>query len=204
MEGTNQGKLIILTGPTASGKDAIMHLLLKLHPDYERIITSTTRKPRDLERNGIDYNFISKEQFEEMDSQGEFLEKNRYAENFYATPKKEFQKVLDGKTIVWRIDPTMAARAKEFFKTEFDEPIANKLTSKTIVIYIYSNPEAMRERLSRRGMEVADVERRIEQDTRNWDECKEKFDEVVENEEGQLDETVKKVISIIEKLNTTS
>ena len=198
METQQKGKLIIICGPTASGKDAIMHNLLKLHPDYERIVTSTTRPPRDLERDGIDYNFISKEDFQKQEGNRDFIEVNEYAQNLYGTPKSEFQKVLDGKTIIWRVDPTMAARAKDFFKTSFPKDEGEELSKRTLVIYVYSEPEIIKQRLAARGMDDEEVNRRITQDTKNWEECKDKFDFVVENLEGELDETVKKIIDIIQ------
>jgi guanylate kinase len=199
MQPGNLGKLIILTGLTASGKDAIMHQLLKLHPDIERIITATTREKREVEREGIDYNFVSREEFERKNDLGEFLEINIYSGNFYGTPKSEFQKVLDGKTIIWRIDPTMAARAKEFFKTSFDGDMGGKLSQNTLVICVNSSWETLQKRLSRRGLSIDEVKQRIEQDKLNWENCKDKFDYIVENEEGKLSETVKKIVEIIEK-----
>lgn len=198
MEESKAGKLIIICGPTASGKDAIMHRLLKLHPDFERIVTSTTREPRDLERDGIDYTFISKEEFMRQDAEGKFLEMNEYSGNLYGTPLSEFQKVLDGKTIIWRVDPTMAARAKEFFKVSFPGEEGEELARRALVIYIHSEPQIIKQRLTNRGMDSKDAEQRIVQDTKNWQECKDKFDIVVENEEGKLDETVQKIIKLIE------
>lgn len=190
--------LIIICGPTASGKDAIMHSLLKLHPNYERIITSTTRAPRDLERNGVDYSFISKEDFIEKDGKGEFIEINEYSGNLYGTPKSEFQKVLDGKTIIWRVDPTMAARAKGFFAVSFPGKDGQELAKKTLVVYIQSEPQIIEQRLRERGMDEKEIGRRITQDKANWEACKDKFDYIIENEEDKLEETVGKITQIIE------
>jgi len=198
MEPATKGKLIIICGPTASGKDAIMHRLLKLHPDYERIVTTTTREPRDLERDGIDYTFTSQEEFKSKENKGDFLEVNEYAENFYGTPKSEFQKVLDGKTIIWRVDPTMAGRAKEFFKSAFNGEKGEELSKRTLVIYINSEPLVIKERIKERGMDSDEIERRLAQDTKNWDDCKDKFDFIIDNEDGKLDETVNKITAIIE------
>lgn len=184
------GKLIILTGPTASGKDAIMHKLLKNNPSYLRIITATTREPRKFEQEGIDYYFLSEESFKEKEQNGEFLETNLYSGNLYGTPKSEFKKALDGNTVIWRVDATMAARAKDFLDSEIAE--------RTLVIYINSRLEFLHKRLSKRGMSEEEIQRRIKQDSDNWEACREKFDKVVFNEEDRLDETVEEVAKIIE------
>ncbi len=192
------GKLIIITGPTASGKDAIMHHLLKENPGFLKIVTATTRSPRRFEKEGVDHYFLSRQRFDEMKQKGELLETNEYSGNLYGTPKSEFEKTSGSSSVLWRVDATMAARAKDFFNEHFERERAQKLAGKTAVIYIDSPEEFLRGRLKRRGMPDEEVERRIAQDRKNWEACKDKFDHVLLNEEGKLEETIKKVVEIIQ------
>lgn len=192
------GKLIIITGPTAAGKDAIMHQLLKQNPKFQRIITTTTRSPRKLEREGIDYYFVSLEVFKEMEEKEKFLETNQYGGNWYGTPKNEFKKVFDGYTTIWRVDPTMAGRAKEFFQKAFSSEEAKQLVYSTLVIYLDSPIAILHDRLMRRGMREESILNRMNQDKGNWEKYKERFDHVIQSH-GQVEETASKVTEVIDQ-----
>lgn len=176
--------LIILTGPTASGKDTIMHRLLEHYPQMQKVVTTTSRKMRGNEQNGIDYNFISLDEFKAKIEQEELIEWVSYGGNFYGTEKEVIQAMLN-KDAIWRIDPSRAGRVKE-------------LVNSPLVIYIKITEEEARERLKKRSLSDEEINKRLEQDAEFWQQYKDQYDYVVENPSGKLDETVREIIEIIE------
>jgi|SRR3989344_5810666 len=178
--------LIVLTGPTASGKDTIMRNLLKRFPKLQKIITTTSRKIRSGEQNGLDYYFISEEEFRQKIDQGEFIEHVKYGDNFYGTEKK-FIDASQGKDIIWRIDPSRAGQIRELIKSR-----------DILVIYISISEKESRERLKQRHLSNEEIEKRLIQDKKDWEEYKDKYDFVVENPQGKLNETVDKILQIVE------
>ena len=180
------GFLLILTGSSASGKNTISKKILAKYPNFSKVITTTTRTPRPGETNGVDYYFTDPKKFKEMVKTGEIMEYAQYSGNFYGTSKSQIQQVLEGKDLIWIIEATMASKAKEFF------PSYN-----TLVIYIsLPENEAIR-RLTTRGMNEEVIQQRLEQDRINWQNLKEKFEFVIANNDGHLDETVEKVIKLL-------
>lgn len=106
-----KGKLIVITGPSGVGKGTIVRSLLQRHPELCLSISTTTRKPRSGEIEGVDYYFTSREEFELAIAEGEFLEWAEYAGNYYGTPKTRVQKLLDcGKLVLLEIE-LLGARA---------------------------------------------------------------------------------------------
>lgn len=77
--------LFIISGPSGSGKTTLCNRLLKDMPELYRIITYTTRAPREGEINGTDYVFVSQEKFIQLNEQHQFLETNNYNQNWYGT-----------------------------------------------------------------------------------------------------------------------
>ena len=84
----NKGVVFIISGPSGSGKDTLMVELFKKRPEIKFSISSITRGMREGEVEGVKYNFISKEQFEQMIKEDKLLEYNSYVGNYYGTPKK--------------------------------------------------------------------------------------------------------------------
>lgn len=100
-----KGLLILISGPSGTGKGTVCDLLRQKHPEISYSISATTRQPRPGERDGVNYYFYTKEKFREMIDQGQLLEWAEVYGNFYGTPK---QKVLDrleaGEDILLEID----------------------------------------------------------------------------------------------------
>jgi len=87
-------KVLIFSAPSGSGKTTIVHHLLKIFPQLEFSISATNRAPRGEEKNGVDYYFLSTEEFQKKIAQNEFLEwENVYAEKYYGTPKSEAERI---------------------------------------------------------------------------------------------------------------
>lgn len=174
--------LIILTGKTASGKDTVKEAFLAKYPNFKRVTTSTSRAPREGEKDGIDYYFLSKKEFEEKLNNNEFLEYVEYGGNYYGT---ESSQIKPGEDLIWKIDPSMAGKAKQVFP-------------ESIIIYITTDDEIVLRRLKERGFSNEETERRMQDDQKFWDLYHDKYDYIVENAPGKLEETLEKIISIIE------
>lgn len=192
------GHLIILTGKTASGKDTIMQLLLSKYPNLQRVVSTTSRLKRDNEEDGKDYYFLTREEFNKKVSGGEFIEYVEYGGNLYGTQKSQVAKALDT-DLIWRIDPSRAGQIRDFIKSAFDPQTAQKLLSKALVIHLTVSDQVILERLQKRNLGTEEIQKRMQQDREFWEQYKDKYDFVVENVPGKLNETLDKIIQIISK-----
>lgn len=93
-------KLIVISAPSGAGKTTLCHKLLKEFPNLTLSISSTTRKPRGHEKDGVDYFFISKDQFQEMINKSRFAEWAVVHENYYGTSKDVIEKAIQQKKSV--------------------------------------------------------------------------------------------------------
>lgn len=176
--------LFILTGKTASGKDTIISKLLSRLPDFKKVVTTTSRAGRPGEKKGVDYFFLSREDFKQKIEKGDFFEYVEYGGNFYGTEKTQLRDT--GQGLIWRIDPSRAGKIRELI----DSPV--------LVIYLTVPDAIVLERLKKRGFNKEEIKKRMEDDKIFWEEYKDNYDFVVENVPGKLDETVDKIIQIIE------
>ncbi|MBI2597532.1 hypothetical protein HYW41_05245 [Candidatus Daviesbacteria bacterium] len=188
--------MIVLTGKTASGKDTIAYKLLLKYPLLKRVITTTSRIPRKDETNGKDYYFLTREEFNEKIKNGEFAEYVGYGGNLYGTFKKELEQALISDTL-WRIDPSRAGEVREFIKRTFPSGEAQDLIQRVVVIYITTADKVILERLKNRGLSESEIIKRMNDDNKIWQKYSQKYDFVVENAPGRLDQTLNKIISIL-------
>ena len=82
----DKGLLIVFSGPSGTGKDTVLDVLLRETDTVKKSVSATTRAPREGERDGVDYHFISRDQFLSLIERGEMLEYAEYVGNFYGTP----------------------------------------------------------------------------------------------------------------------
>jgi len=94
-----KGRLVIISGPSGSGKTSICKILTK-NPKIKQSVSYTTRKPRDGERNGIEYCFIEKSEFEKLIKENKFIEYAEYCGNLYGTPVSTIKEAIDNKEII--------------------------------------------------------------------------------------------------------
>lgn len=85
---TSYGRLVVVSGPSGVGKDAVLERLFRRLPGVVRSVSATTRAPRPGEVDGEDYHFLTFERFEAGIAEGYFLEFARYGENYYGTPAR--------------------------------------------------------------------------------------------------------------------
>ena len=107
-----QGLMIVISGPAGSGKGTVdAHLLAT--GDYVYSVSATTRAPRKGEQDGVNYHFITKEDFLTSIEAGEMLEYTEYCGNFYGTPKKAAEAVLaSGKNLILELEVEGAKNVK--------------------------------------------------------------------------------------------
>lgn len=111
------GKLVIFSAPSGSGKTTIVRELLKRFPQFEFSISATSRQPRGTEQHGVDYYYLSNEEFRERVECGEFVEwEEVYAGTCYGTLKSEMERIwAKGNVIVFDVDVMGGINLKRLF-----------------------------------------------------------------------------------------
>lgn len=110
----NEGLLIILSAPSGAGKSTVVQALMRKKENLRFSVSATTRKPRIGEIDGKDYFFVTKEKFEEMIAQEEFLEYASYVDNYYGTPHKALHEQLaQGYDVILDIETQGAFQVKQ-------------------------------------------------------------------------------------------
>ena len=107
-----KGLMIVISGPAGSGKGTVNAHLLSTG-EFVYSVSATTRAPRPGEVDGVNYHYISREEFEKRISTGDMLEYTEYCGNYYGTPKKEAEEVLaSGKNLILEIEVEGARNIK--------------------------------------------------------------------------------------------
>lgn len=97
--------LIVISGPSGAGKSTLRSKLLQNHPELTYSISYTTRKPRPNEKDGVDYFFVSVDEFKKLISEDDFIEYAIVYGNYYGTSKSQVEKVIEsGKPIILEVD----------------------------------------------------------------------------------------------------
>lgn len=148
----NKGAIVIISGPSGAGKDTVINAWKERNANVERVVTYTTRKPREGESNGVDYHFVNEVTFLKMAKAGDFLEHKEVHGNRYGTPFDGLAAITEaGKIAVLNIDVQGALAAMPKLKGE---------------ISIFLMPPSMEElerRLTLRGTEtLSQIHMRIE------------------------------------------
>ena len=111
------GKLIIFSAPSGSGKSTIINYLLKQGLNLQFSISATSRPPRGTEQNGVEYFFLSPEEFKKRIANDEFVEYEEvYPDRFYGTLKSQVEKQLaEGQNIIFDVDVVGGCNIKRFY-----------------------------------------------------------------------------------------
>ncbi|HUD08553.1 MAG TPA: hypothetical protein VMQ48_00485 [Candidatus Saccharimonadales bacterium] len=186
-------RVLVIGGPTGSGETTITNEIIKRFPVFTRLVTATSRKPRNGEQNKIDYYFFSKEGFEKSIENGNILEYT-YIENrntYYGAYKPDLdEKIAKGFNIVANVDIVGAKYYKETYNA-------------TAIFIKPQSIEELRGRLVNRDKDISPEE--LEKRLRNAENEIEKempfYDYVVVNANGKIEEAVERTIEILKKEN---
>lgn len=180
--------LLILSGVAGSGKDTIKKELIKRMENVESLPSITSRKPRVGEEEGVQYHFVTKEQFEEKIKNGEFYEYDLHHDNYYGTSRKLMsEKIKSGKIIVKDIEVNGTENLLKILKDE----------TKIVTIFLKVEREELRRRLIARGDNLTEEELELRLQRLEYEESKIKlYDYVIKNDD--LEKTVNIIMTIIE------
>lgn len=186
-----RGVLLVLSGPSGVGKDSVMLELLEKYPKMQKLVTTNSRPMREGERDGFDYHFVSREEFEKLIAEEAFFEWVEYRGHYRGGQKRHVQEALDsGRDVIWRIDVrgVMNIRAK----------VKETFPHSAFVMLAVSDLDILRKRMEERESETqGDLEWSV--DIAMWEQRQwHRFDFVVNNEEDKLRETVEAVADIVE------
>ncbi|MHB8931999.1 MAG: guanylate kinase, partial [Bellilinea sp.] len=113
---TNKPLVIVLSGPSGVGKDAVLKAMQRRGLAFHFVVTTTDRPKRAEEVNGVDYNFVTTRRFEEMIRDNELVEYARVYGDYKGVPKIQIEDALaSGKDVVLRVDVQGAARVRQLF-----------------------------------------------------------------------------------------
>ncbi|MEW5868072.1 MAG: guanylate kinase [Chloroflexota bacterium] len=182
-----QPLLVVISGPSGVGKDTVIDRMKQRGLPFHFVITATTRPPRPDERHGVDYFFISHDEFAEMIEKGELLEYAIVYNDYKGIPKQQVRQALEtGKDVVMRLDVQGAATIRQlcpdallvFLTTQDEEEMIQRLK-----IRKSETPEGLKLRIATARQEL----KRLPE-----------FDYVVVNRENQLDQAVDTIMAIIQ------
>ena len=174
--------LVVLSGPSGVGKDAVLERMKRLGSPYHFAVTATTRPMREGEREGEHYHFVARAEFERMIAHGELLEWAEVYGNLYGVPRAQVDRALsEGRDVLVKVDVQGAKTIRGL------DPEA---------VLVFLAPPSMEElarRLTSRGTEAEDAMRRRLREAEAEMEAAARFDHVVVNRRDRLDVAVRQI-----------
>ncbi len=187
---TENGVLVVVSGFAGAGKGTLMKNLISRYENYSLSVSATSRHPRPGEEDGVSYFFKTRDEFEEMIHNDEFLEYAEYVGNYYGTPKAFVEKMLnEGKRVVLEIEIQGAFQIKRKFP-------------QALLIYVMPpSAEELMRRIRGRGTETPEVIKSRMKRAVEEAEGIEHYDYIVINDD--IDECTEMMHSIIESATYT-
>lgn len=181
-------KVVIFSAPSGAGKSTVVNHVLSLHPEMEFSISATSRSPRGTEKDGVEYYFISTEEFRERIEADAFVEYEEvYSGRFYGTLKSEVERIWSkGHVIIFDVDVKGGYNLKQYF--------GDKAMS---VLILPPSIEVLKERLVNRGTDTPEaIEERVNKATWELEFAEGKFDYNLRNDD--LDKTFAEIDDALE------
>lgn len=182
------GQVVIFSAPSGSGKTTIVRRLLARYPQFEFSISATSRAPRGTERDGVDYHFLTQEEFRKAVAEGRFVEwEEVYQGTCYGTLRSEVERIwAKGHIILFDVDVMGGINLKRIFGADACS-----------IFIMPPSVEELRRRLEGRGTDAPEViERRIGKAEFELTKAPE-FDHTVIND--RLDDAVEEVCAILDR-----
>ncbi len=182
----NNPLLLILSGPSGAGKDAVLSKIREMEIPFEFIVTVTTRPKRPAEKNNVDYCFISEADFQQMVEREQLLEWANVYGNWYGVPKQPVKQALEsGRDVIVKVD------------IQGSDSIKKCLPQAVSIFLVAPSMQELTDRLKNRNTESEkELDLRLQTAT---EEMKKQhtFDHVVINQRQQLDSVVSGIMDII-------
>jgi guanylate kinase len=184
--GVHTPRIFVLSAPSGAGKDTAIEGLRQRDPSLSAVVTYTTRARRDGERDGVDYHFVSTEQFAAMRAGSALLEHAEYAGHFYGVPRGPVEEALaQGRDVLLKIDVQGAAMIK--------------LAVPSAILIFLAPPDTsvLERRIRARGdLDDAGVQMRLDAVARELG-CIPGYDYLVINRAGRMHETVDQIETVM-------
>ena len=176
--------MVVLSSPSGAGKTTITKKIQQKINSFKISVSHTTRKPRENEIDGVDYNFISKNQFEQLIEKKEFYEYAKIFDNYYGTSKNQVEELIQKNDVIFDID------------WQGNKQLSNFKNLNIIKIFITTkNKNILKQRLLKRNQNSAtEVEKRLkayDEDVNHWSD----YDFIVINE--NIENCFRQIESII-------
>ena len=169
----SKGKLVVISGASGVGKGTVLGIMMKKRNDLNFSVSATTRDPRPGEVDGVHYYFVTKQRFEEMIANGEFLEYDAHAANYYGTPRAQAEEKMEHGSVLLDIEPKGAEQVK-------------KADPDALLIFIMPpSVEELERRLRGRG-DTPEDQIRMRMERAKWEmEQRSWYDYVVTNDDAE-------------------
>ncbi len=187
-----KNKILVISGPTGSGESTVTNKIIEKYPIFQRLVTSTTRKPRGNEKDKVDYHFFTEKEFKNQQEQGNILEYT-YIENrkvYYGTYLPDLNEKLVKGYVIVNVDHI----GLKFYKENYG------------AISIFIKPESLntiKERLQIRNSEITEKElgQRLKNAQDEIDREERFYDHIVFNKQDKLEEAIQEIEIILKKEN---
>jgi guanylate kinase len=178
--------LVVLSGPSGVGKDAVLVQMRKSERPFHYVVTATTRPKRAREKNGVDYHFLSRKEFQQMIDKHQFLEWASVYGNYYGVPKDEIALALSkGVDAIVRVDVQGAATLKKI------------LPQAVFIFLMHPSMEELEKRLRKRHSECSkDLALRLG-NAKGEIKSLPLFDYVITSHQNKLGEVVSQIDAIV-------
>lgn len=184
----SKGNLFVISGASGVGKTSVLKLVLQQRSDLQFSVSATSRPPRPGEVDGVNYYFVSREDFRDMIDRDEFVEYDYHMENYYGTLKSEVLKKTENGNMILDVEPNGALNIRKIY------PQA------TLIFVAPPSSDTLEQRIRSRG-DTGDDQIKVRLERAAWElEQGEKYDYIVVND--VLEDCAAKVLQIIsEKLD---